>query len=146
MKNSVKESLGRVVYANKDALIGIALTCGVMGFAKLFGVPINISNGTISTANLQDRYKAKYGFYMPRNMMETAIRSIADDAVNMTLDNDKVREARRIEALIQDINEPCYDTVEFAITELTRIKDTLIWDSNKKEINSMITNLATIRG
>lgn len=126
---------------NEETIVGLLGTIVLGVFCTKMNIPFTVGRNNQATVGRQkDDIPEFDGFFYPRNSTEAAVLSTMKSAEKMSFDSGKVDAARNIKRIVsgKDLDD---DTRSFAVMALSRIMDSMTFDSNRNLVTDMIVNI-----
>lgn len=125
-----------------STLLTIGLSSGFIILCKALNVPITMAPTTSGYGSISNH---SFDFDMmsyPNNAIETAIKVMVENAMQMNWDSEKIHTAIKIRDLVKDREgELDDDTLSYVIKALSKLEKTMSWGSSKDQINTIITSI-----
>jgi len=137
---AIKKTVCDICSDNREVIVSAIGSAVLIGICKIAKVPINISpryprgkayTSADFTTNL-----------FCHNNIETAIASIMDGAANFDFDRSRKDAADRITRIVLRDNDAEEDTINFAISALSKLAKDMDFDSSRNYIYELIETLA----
>lgn len=133
----------------KDALLFLVALGVAAAFSKPLPVKVDVKPKKTDSAPAPSKPadpKPKYVYKLrePKTVAEHCIKTICDTALDMTLDSQKLTEARKIYSMVNDrdwTNDISDDEVNYAIGALNLICRSVSLSSNKATITDLISKI-----
>lgn len=133
----------------KDALLFLVALGVAAAFSKPLPVKVDVKPKKTDPAPASSKPadpKPKYVYKLrePKTVAEHCIKTICDTALDMTLDSQKLTEARKIYSMVNErdwTSDMSDDEVNYAIGALNLICRTVTLSSNKADITDMISKI-----
>lgn len=135
----------------KDTLLFLVALGVAAAFSKPLPVKVDVKpkkNEPTPAPSKPADPKPKYVYKLrePKTVAEHCIKTICDTALDMTLDSQKLAEARKIYSMVNDrdwTNDISDDEVNYAIGALNLICRSVSLSSNKATITDLISKISS---
>lgn len=128
----------------KDALLFLVALGVAAAFSKPLPVKVDVKPAPAPSKPADPKPKYVYKLREPKTVAEHCIKTICETALDMSLDSQKLTEARKIYSMVYErdwTSNISDDEVNYAIGALNLICRTISLSSNKAEITDLISKI-----
>lgn len=128
----------------KDALLFLVALGVAAVFSRPLPVKVDVKPAPTPSKPADPKPKYVYKLREPKTVAEHCIKTICETALDMTLDSQKLTEARKIYSMVYErdwTNDISDDEVNYAIGALNLICRSVTLSSNKSTITDLISKI-----
>lgn len=128
----------------KDALLFLVALGVAAAFSRPLPVKVDVKPAPTPSKSADPKPKYVYKLREPKTVAEHCIKTICETALDMTLDSQKLTEARKIYSMVYErdwTNDISDDEVNYAIGALNLICRSVTLSSNKATITELISKI-----
>lgn len=128
----------------KDALLFLVALGVAAAFSRPLPVKVDVKPAPTPSKPADPKPKYVYKLREPKTVAEHCIKTICETALDMTLDSQKLTEARKIYSMVYErdwTNDISDDEVNYAIGALNLICRSVTLSSNKSTITDLISKI-----
>lgn len=128
----------------KDALLFLLALGVAAAFSKPLPVKVDVKPAPTPSKPADPKPKYVYKLREPKTVAEHCIKTICETALDMSLDSQKLTEARKIYSMVYErdwTNDISDDEVNYAIGALNLICRSVTLSSNKATITDLISKI-----